>query len=188
MRSEVWSRDGWLKGVRRINSDNFGMRPAATEVSLVVIHNISLPPGEFGGDGVEHFFTNRLDPAAHPYFASIADLQVSAHFFLRRDGEIVQFVAADHRAWHAGTSVWRGRSDCNDFSIGIELEGADEIPYATVQYEQLNALLLAVCQRYPIRDVAGHCHIAPGRKSDPGQAFDWDALRQGFPGLSFPDR
>jgi len=185
-KGEGWSGDGWLEGVRRVNSPNFGIRPAATEVSLVVIHNISLPPGEFGGDAVERLFTNRLDPMAHPYFAAIAGLQVSSHFFLRRDGEAVQFVSVDGRAWHAGASCWRGQQECNDFSVGIELEGTDDTPYTALQYKRLKTLMQALCRCYPIREVAGHCHVAPGRKTDPGPLFDWDFLKKHFPGLVFP--
>lgn len=181
-----WSADGWWQGARRVESPNFGARPAGSAVSLVLIHNISLPPGKFGGVDVERFFTNQLDPAAHPYFATIATLRVSTHFFSRRDGELLQFVSADQRAWHAGASCWQGLEDCNDFSIGIELEGTDDLPYALPQYQSLNILLESLCARYPIRNVAGHCHVAPGRKTDPGPAFDWPGLRDRFSALSFP--
>jgi len=186
VKGKAWSGDGWLEGVRWVHSPNFGIRPAATEVSLVVIHNISLPPGKFGGDAVERLFTNRLDPRAHPYYAALAGLQVSAHFFLRRTGEVVQFVSADARAWHAGASSWRGRPECNDFSIGIELEGTDDRPCTVLQYRRLNTLMRALCRRYPIRDVAGHSHVAPGRKTDPGPLFDWVGLRTHFPELTIP--
>lgn len=185
-KGEGWSDDGWLSAARRVDSPNCGERPPATEISLVVIHNISLPPGEFGGDAVLRLFTNRLDPAAHPYFATIAGVEVSAHFFIRRRGELLQFVPADRRAWHAGASCWRGRNDCNDFSIGIELEGCDDKPYTRRQYARLHALLAALCQRYPIAEAAGHSDVAPGRKTDPGALFDWDCLRRRFPALVFP--
>lgn len=140
---------------------------------LVVVHAISLPPECFGGPGVAQLFTNTLDPAAHPYYAGIADLKVSAHFFIRRDGELLQFVSADERAWHAGVSSWRGQERCNDFSIGIELEGCDTMAFELVQYEKLADLLAALQARYPVREVVGHSDIAPGRKTDPGPYFDW---------------
>jgi AmpD protein len=144
---------------------------------LLVVHNISLPPGEFGGDGVLELFGNRLDPAAHPYYAGLAGLRVSAHFFIRRDGELIQFVATERRAWHAGASSWRGREACNDFSIGVELEGSDELPYADVQYTRLAELIRRLRRRYPLADLAGHSDIAPGRKTDPGAAFVWPRLQ-----------
>jgi AmpD protein len=137
------------------------------------VHAISLPPGHYGGDCIERLFTNRLDPAAHPYFAEIAHLRVSAHFLVRRDGEVVQFVPVERRAWHAGVSAWRGRSRCNDFSVGIELEGGDDTPFEDAQYAALAALLQQLGRRFPLRDVAGHSEIAPGRKTDPGARFDW---------------
>lgn len=178
-REKGWSDDGWLGAARRIDSPNFGPRPPGIEVSLLVIHNISLPPGEFGGPWVEDFFLNRLDATAHPYFAEIAGLRVSAHFFLRRDGELIQFVSTDQRAWHAGASAWQGRPNCNDYSVGIELEGADDVPFAAIQYERLLSLLAVLKARYPITDVVGHSDVAPGRKSDPGPCFDWTALQSG---------
>ncbi len=181
----AWQADGWLEGAIWRPSPNYGERPAG-EVSLVVVHNISLPPDEFGGDWVEAFFLNRLDPLAHPYFATIADAQVSAHFYIRRDGRIVQFVGCDRRAWHAGQSQWCGRSNCNDYSVGIELEGSDMQPFAEPQYAALWMLLAALRQRYPIVAVAGHSHIAPGRKTDPGPYFDWAAVRRQFPDLALP--
>jgi AmpD protein len=146
------------------------------EPALVVIHGISLPPGEFGGPHVESFFTNCLDPTMHPYFAEIADLRVSAHLLIRRDGQVVQFVPFERRAWHAGESDFRGRHCCNDYAIGIELEGTDDIPYTDEQYECLAAVLNALAAAYPrinARHIAGHSDIAPGRKSDPGPVFDW---------------
>jgi AmpD protein len=168
---------GLLRGARFIPSPNHDERPADVEISLVVIHAISLPPGEFGGDGVERLFTNRLDPAAHPYYATLDGLRVSAHFFIRRDGTLIQFVPCGKRAWHAGISSWLGRERCNDFSIGIELEGCDDKPFETLQYQRLAQLIGALAERYPLRDVAGHADIAPGRKTDPGPHFDWPRLR-----------
>lgn len=170
-------RDGWLSGAVRCVSPNFDARPAGSDVRLVVVHAISLPPEEFGGPGVEALFTNTLDPCAHPYYATIRDLRVSAHFFIRRDGTLVQFVSTDARAWHAGVSCWHGRERCNDFSIGIELEGSDTRPFEPVQYERLAALLRVLCAHYPIEAVVGHSDIAPGRKTDPGPCFDWAHLR-----------
>jgi AmpD protein len=146
-------------------------------VSLVVLHSISLPPGEYGGDAVERLFTNRLDADAHAAFAELRGLKVSAHFFLRRDGELLQFVSCDERAWHAGVSSWRGRENCNDYSIGIELEGLEGLGFESAQYARLAPLLRALQSRYGRVDVAGHEHVAPMRKKDPGAAFDWKALR-----------
>jgi AmpD protein len=177
-----WRAEGWLDGVAWLPSPNFGARPAGA-VSLVVLHNISLPPDEFAGDWVEQFFLNRLDAQAHPYFASIAGLQVSAHFYIRRDGRVIQFVACDQRAWHAGRSQWCGREDCNDYSVGIELEGSDTQPFTAAQYAALWPLIDALRQRYPIAAIAGHSDVAPGRKSDPGPCFDWAALRARYPEL-----
>jgi len=142
----------------------------------VVVHGISLPPGEFSGDAIMHLFTNTLDPRAHPYFESIGGLRVSSHFLIRRDGELLQFVSCNERAWHAGASSWKGREHCNDFSIGVELEGTDDLPYAAAQYTMLARLLRALRRVYPIVDVVGHSDIAPGRKTDPGAAFDWARL------------
>jgi AmpD protein len=174
-----WRLDeaGWLAGVRRVVSPNCDARPEGETVSLIVIHNISLPPGEFGGPGVEQLFTNRLDPAEHPYYQGIGDLRVSAHFFIRRDGELIQFVPCSRRAWHAGVSCWRGKERCNDFSVGIELEGTDDHAYTEAQYAVLNALLGVLRNAYPIDAVTGHADIAPGRKTDPGACFDWGRVR-----------
>jgi AmpD protein len=152
-------------------------RPEGAKVELVVIHNISLPPGEFAGPWIDDLFLGRLDPGAHPYFAAIASLQVSAHFLIRRDGSLRQYVGCDERAWHAGASQWRGREKCNDFSIGIELEGADDVPFAEPQYEGLAKLLRALTARYGPLALAGHSDIAPGRKTDPGPYFDWERIR-----------
>lgn len=165
--------DGLVEGVRYLASPNCDERPTGCPIDLLVIHAISLPPGEFGGPGVIELFTNRLDPQAHPYYAGLATLRVSAHFFIRRDGELLQFVPCAKRAWHAGVSSWRGRERCNDFSIGVELEGCDDTPFEDVQYAVLAALTRALCERYPIAEIVGHADIAPGRKSDPGPRFDW---------------
>ena len=156
-------------------------RPEGHAPELVVVHGISLPPGEYGGPHVEELFLGCLDPSAHPYFAEVHGMEVSAHLFIRRDGSMVQFVPFDRRAWHAGASNWWGRERCNDFSIGIELEGTDDRPYTDLQYEALAAALDALHAAYPGLDpsaVAGHCDIAPGRKTDPGPAFDWNLLRE----------
>jgi N-acetyl-anhydromuramoyl-L-alanine amidase len=146
-------------------------------VSLLVVHSISLPPGEYGGDAIERLFTNRLDWAAHPYFETIRGIEVSAHFLIRRDGEVVQFVSCDRRAWHAGRSRWRGREDCNDFSVGVELEGLEGQAFEATQYAALVSLAAGLARRYPIDAVVGHEHVAPGRKADPGAGFDWSTLR-----------
>lgn len=169
---------GWASGVRRLCSPNRDARPPGCAIELIVIHNISLPPGHFGGDAVEALFLNRLDCSAHPYFEQLVRLRVSSHFFIRRDASVCQMVACGERAWHAGVSQWRGRSHCNDFSVGIELEGADDVPYTDAQYESLNGLVLQLRVRYPIADVVGHSDIAPDRKTDPGPAFDWLRLRR----------
>jgi N-acetyl-anhydromuramoyl-L-alanine amidase len=181
--------DGWWAGARATPSPNFNARPPADgTVSLVVLHSISLPPGEYGGDGVERLFTNRLDPDAHPYFATLRGVEVSAHFFLRRDGALQQFVSCDDRAWHAGASSWRGRENCNDYSIGVELEGLEGERFETAQYDRLVWLLRALQRRYPHIALAGHEHVAPGRKRDPGAGFDWAALqaRSGWAADRFP--
>jgi len=172
------SDDGWLNIARRCPSPNFNQRPPDTVISLVVVHNISLPPKQFGVAYIEQLFTNCLNPQQHPYFAQIAHLQVSAHLLIRRDGEVLQFVPFGARAWHAGTSNYLGRDNCNDFSIGIELEGADDIAYEGVQYQQLAAIVQTLQQHYPhiAQQVTGHSDIAPQRKTDPGQAFDWPKL------------
>lgn len=164
--------EGLLAGGEYIPSPNFDERPAG-DIDLLVIHNISLPPDEFGGDGVERLFTNTLDAEAHPYYPAIAGLKVSAHFFIRRDGRLIQFVPCSERAWHAGVSSWQGRGRCNDFSIGIELEGCDTLPFTDPQYETLHELTQALRAAYPLRGIAGHSDIAPGRKTDPGPHFDW---------------
>jgi AmpD protein len=167
------SGNGLLADVRFVASPNCDERPAGDAVCLLVIHAISLPPGEFGGRGVEALFTNRLDPDQHPYYRKIAGLRVSAHFFIRRDGELIQFVPCDLRAWHAGASRWHDHERCNDFSVGVELEGCDEQDFEAAQYKMLNRLIAALKQRYPIAAIVGHSDIAHGRKTDPGPGFDW---------------
>lgn len=180
---------GWLRSARACPSPNHGPRPAAAHIDLLVLHSISLPPGHYGGPEVEQLFTNQLDWSAHPYFQRIRGLEVSAHFFIRRDGELVQFVDADARAWHAGHSCWRGRSQCNDDSIGIELEGLEGERFEPAQYARLVQLCQHLSLRYPIAHIAGHEHIAPGRKQDPGPGFDWAQLQAqlGWPNGFFPD-
>lgn len=175
--SQAIGQDGWLQHARRIPSPNFGPRPADTDINTVVIHSISLPPGIYGGDEIERLFTNRLDWSAHPYFEQIRGAEVSAHFVIRRTGELLQFVSVRDRAWHAGRSSWQGRDNCNDYSVGIELEGLEDTPFETAQYEALGTLLDALSQRWPITQIAGHEHVAPGRKRDPGSAFDWGRLQ-----------
>lgn len=178
MRCFVIGLDGWSSGVIRMPSPNFDSRASGTEIDLLVIHNISLPPGQFGGPYIADLFGNRLDCDAHPYFDQLRALRVSAHFLIRRDGSVIQFVSANDRAWHAGASTFCGRERCNDFSIGIELEGTDFEPFEPAQYEALVALTQALRTRYPLSAVAGHEHIAPGRKTDPGPYFDWDRFRK----------
>ena len=171
-------REGWWAGAQHCPSPNFGPRPAGTKVTLAIVHSISLPPGCFGGDAVQRLFTNRLDWDAHPYYDSIRGLRVSAHFLLRRSGRTQQFVSCDQRAWHAGASLWRGRADCNDWSIGIELEGLEGGTFEPAQYTQLTHLLQLLSRRYPLFEAVGHEHVAPGRKADPGAGFDWLRLRR----------
>ncbi len=171
-------RGGWLLAprVQHRASPNYGPRPAGACIDLAVLHSISLPPGQYGTGCVAQLFTNQLDWEAHPYFQSIRGLEVSAHFFITREGAIWQFVSADDRAWHAGASAWRGRSHCNDDSIGIELEGLEGHPFAADQYPALAWLLEQLAAQYPLAHLAGHEHIAPGRKHDPGPGFDWPRL------------
>jgi AmpD protein len=169
-------RDGWWWRAAPIESPNHNARPDSNDVSLVVVHSISLPPGEYGGDAIERLFTNTLDWDAHPYFQSIRDLKVSAHFVIRRSGKLLQFVSCGRRAWHAGVSQWRGRDNCNDYSIGVELEGLEGQRFEAAQYKQLATLLRALARRYTIDAVVGHEHVAPARKHDPGRAFDWARL------------
>lgn len=183
----LWT-EGWYRFAHRLASPNFGPRPAGTDVDLVVLHSISLPPGQYGGDEVQALFTNTLDWSAHPYFRQIEGLQVSSHFYVRRGGELWQFVSCDQRAWHAGTSHWRGRDNCNDFSIGIELEGLEGSTFEDAQYDTAAVLCAAIAQHYPLRGIAGHEHVAPGRKQDPGAGFDWPRLQRalGWPHSEFP--
>jgi AmpD protein len=186
-RDPLWQQ-GWYRFARHMSSPNFGPRPTGAVVDLVVVHSISLPPGQYGGDEVEHLFTNTLDWDAHPYFGQIRGMQVSAHFFIRRDGALMQFVSCDARAWHAGASSYRGRENCNDDSIGIELEGLEGERFEPAQYEALAAVGSAIAQHYPIRHIAGHEHIAPARKKDPGPGFDWALLQRAlaWPAEWFP--
>jgi N-acetyl-anhydromuramoyl-L-alanine amidase len=171
-------RAGWYRFAQRLDSPNFGARPSDSVVDLVVVHSISLPPGKYGGTEVQALFTNQLDWDAHPYFQTIRGLQVSAHFFIARDGALWQFVSCDDRAWHAGASAFQNRDNCNDFSIGVELEGLEGDTFESAQYISLARLCQALRQRYPIAHVVGHEHIAPGRKQDPGAGFDWPKLVQ----------
>ena len=174
----AWKIDprGLLPAAHFIASPNYDERPVDTDITMVVVHNISLPPGQYGSNNVAALFTNSLDPNAHPYFAGIYQNRVSAHFFIPRDGKLVQFVPCLQRAWHAGLSSWQGRERCNDFSVGIELEGCDTEGFEEVQYTVLKKLLAALLQAYPITDVVGHSDIAPGRKTDPGPCFDWTKI------------
>jgi N-acetyl-anhydromuramoyl-L-alanine amidase len=175
VKRSVW-RDGWWRHARRVRSPNFSARPTGEPVTLAIVHSISLPPGAFGGDAVQRLFTNRLDVGAHPYYAQLEGLRVSAHFFIRRDGATLQFVSCEDRAWHAGASRWRGREDCNDWSIGVELEGLEGGVFEAEQYRALVRLLRALARRWPLVEVVGHEHVAPGRKQDPGARFDWQRI------------
>lgn len=185
--SALW-RDGWYRYARALTSPNFGPRPASACIDLIVIHSISLPPGEFGNGQVQRLFTNQLDWDAHPYFQSLRGLQVSSHFFITRSGELWQFVSCDARAWHAGESGYRGKNNCNDDSIGIELEGLEGGLFEAAQYETLASVCAALLRHYPITYLAGHEHIAPGRKQDPGPGFEWSRLQDslGLPAKCFP--
>ena len=169
--------DGWWSRAQRIDSPNFGERPKHAQIDLLVIHSISLPPGVFGGNEIEALFTNQLDWDAHPYFAQIRGMQVSSHFVIRRDGGLLQFVSCDKRAWHAGVSHYRGRDNCNDDSIGIELEGLEGETFEVAQYDTLSVVCKELMKNYPIAHIAGHEDIAPGRKFDPGAGFDWQSLQ-----------
>lgn len=183
-----WLAGGWLQDARRCESPNRNARPPDAAIDLVVIHSISLPPGRFGGDAIERLFTNRLDCDAHPYYARLRGLAVSSHFVLARSGALTQFVGCDDRAWHAGVSRWRGRENCNDFSIGVELEGLEGQAFEAAQYDALAGLLSLLAQRHPIEGVAGHEHVAPMRKLDPGAGFEWRRLAAalGWPARYFP--
>jgi AmpD protein len=178
---QVDLESGLLRGVRQIASPNCDARPAGVEPELIVVHGISLPPGEFGGPWIDRLFTNELPPEAHPYFAEVAPLRVSSHLVIRRDGNITQYVSFAQRAWHAGQSSYNGREACNDFSIGVELEGTDTLAYEASQYQALADVIAALCAAYPKLTPArlvGHSDIAPGRKTDPGPAFDWPRARR----------
>lgn len=179
---------GWLRGARRVDSPNHGPRPPGSAVTLLVVHSISLPPGRYGGDAIERLFTNRLDPDAHPYYQGLRGLRVSSHFVIGRDGGLTQYVSGDRRAWHAGASSWLGRDDCNDWSLGVELEGLEGRPYTERQYAALVRLVRRLARRWPLRHLAGHEHIAPGRKGDPGAGFEWPRLaaRLADTGITFP--
>lgn len=177
---KIDAQGDYLEGARRVDSPNCDARPDGDEISLIVVHGISLPPGEYGGPYIDDLFSNRLDPGVHPYFREIDGLQVSSHLLIRRDGEVVQYVPFGKRAWHAGQSCFDGRDACNDFSIGIELEGQDDEVYTGVQYRVLAEVVEALLERFPRLDrkrIVGHCDIAPGRKTDPGPAFDWQHFR-----------
>ena len=176
--SACWSK-GWYRFAKHVPSPNFEARPSGVATDLLVLHSISLPPGQFSGDAIEQFFTNTLDHNSHPYFEQLRGVKVSAHFLIRRGGELIQFVSCDQRAWHAGVSTHAGRSNCNDFSVGIELEGLEGESFSTYQYESLISLLPMLLSQYPISFIAGHEHIAPERKKDPGAGFIWRYLQQG---------
>lgn len=170
---------GWLKQATKVPSENKNDRPKKGDIKLIVIHSISLPPNQFGGNHIDSFFTNELDPSIHPYFKEIYQLQVSSHLLIKRNGDITQYVPFHERAWHAGKSIYKGEENCNDYSIGIELEGADHIPYTVAQYEQLTFCCDTLIEKYPQlknEAIVGHCDIAPGRKTDPGESFDWSLL------------
>lgn len=186
---QAW-QSGWFSSAKHLHSPNAGVRPSGAAVDLIVIHAISLPPGEYGGEGVMQLFTNQLDWSEHPYYETIRGLEVSAHFFIRRDGALWQFVSCDQRAWHAGHSHYRGRSNCNDDSIGIELEGLEGQTFEETQYVTLTNLCEALAKHYPIAHIAGHEDIAPGRKGDPGAGFDWPRLQNNlaFPSSHFPKK
>lgn len=174
-------KTGWLRGIHRVPSPNRDPRPPGCEPELIVIHGISLPPAEFGGEWIDRLFTNSLPSAAHAYFAEIAHLRVSAHVLIRRDGGLTQYVPFTDRAWHAGESTYCGRDACNDFSVGIELEGTDDVPYEAVQYVALASVIQALRRTYASlrhAELVGHCDISPGRKTDPGPSFSWDLLHR----------
>lgn len=184
----TWDERGWLLNVRHAPSPNFGSRPTQYQggenrVNMVVVHSISLPPGVYGGGCVQRFFENKLDFSAHPYFETIRGLEVSAHFFIERTGVIWQHVGVFDRAWHAGKSCWMGRENCNDYSVGIELEGLEGLHFENAQYVALQSLIRSLCTILPIEYIVGHEHIAPGRKADPGCGFEWQRLRVGLQDL-----
>ncbi|MDD2933719.1 MAG: 1,6-anhydro-N-acetylmuramyl-L-alanine amidase AmpD [Methylotenera sp.] len=175
MKTQLIDKAGLAHHAQWIASPNFDARPQA-EICLIVIHNISLPPGQYGGNGIVELFTNQLNPAEHPYYAQIYTQKVSAHFLIRRDGALIQFVSCMNRAWHAGASIWQGRERCNDFSVGIELEGSDFEAFEPAQYQTLKKLIVGISDAYPIQAIVGHSDIAPGRKTDPGPFFNWQAI------------
>jgi N-acetyl-anhydromuramoyl-L-alanine amidase len=183
----LWSQ-GWYRFARQLHSPNFGPRPPGVCIDMVVLHSISLPPGQYGGEQVQQLFTNQLDWSTHPYFQTIQGMQVSSHFYIQREGELWQFVSCEDRAWHAGVSNYRGRDNCNDDSIGVEMEGLEGDCFEPAQYETLQALIGAIAQRYDIAHIAGHEHIASGRKNDPGSGMDWALLQRslGFLTQCFP--
>lgn len=190
----VWQH-GWHSRAHHLPSPNFGPRPPDAAIDLAIVHSISLPPGVYGGDEVERLFTNTLDWDAHPYFEQIRGIEVSSHFFIRRDGALLQFVSVQDRAWHAGKSSWQGRDNCNDHSVGIELEGLEHHPFEQAQYEALAGLLCDLRTTWPIQHAVGHEHVAPGRKEDPGRAFEWARLAsltgwssECFPALAMPQQ
>jgi AmpD protein len=189
MPHSIW-KNGWCLDAEKCESSNFGPRPQLAHIDLIVVHSISLPPGQYGAGGVQQLFTNQLPWDAHPYYQTIRGLKVSAHFFIERTGKVWQFVSCNDRAWHAGTSSYRGRSDCNDDSVGIELEGLEGESFEAAQYESLASLCKALGQQYPIAHIAGHEHIAPDRKKDPGPGFDWTRLQKNvaWPHQFFPER
>lgn len=188
MSFDLWQQ-GWCLGAEKCESPNFGPRPVNAHIDLIVVHSISLPPGQYGGQSVQQLFTNQLDWDAHPYFQTIRGLEVSSHFFIERTGRVWQFVSCNDRAWHAGVSEYRGRPNCNDDSVGIELEGLEGDTFEVPQYESLARLCQVLGQHYPIAHVAGHEHIAPGRKKDPGPGFNWDVLQKNvaWPPQYFPE-
>ena len=169
--------EGWLRGARQVRSPNHGPRPAGATLTLALLHSISLPPGEFGGDAIDRLFTNTLDWNAHPYFQQICGAEVSAHFVIDRHGQLTQYVSVLDRAWHAGQSSWRGRDNCNDYAVGIELEGLEGGTFEPAQYDTALRLLRSLRRTFGIAQVAGHEHVAPGRKADPGPGFDWRQLK-----------
>jgi N-acetyl-anhydromuramoyl-L-alanine amidase len=174
-------KTGMLRGARQIASPNYDSRPAGVKADLIVVHGISLPPGEFGGPWIDQLFTNTLPAGAHPYFAEVCSMRVSSHLVVKRDGAVTQYVRFTERAWHAGASMYQGREACNDFSVGIELEGTDTLPYEAAQYDALAKVVAALCAAYPLLcadRIVGHSDIAPGRKTDPGPAFDWPLARR----------
>ena len=187
----VDSSSGVLREARQVRSPNFDSRPAGLAADLIIVHGISLPPGEFGGPWIDRLFTNSLPPDAHPYFAENAGRRVSAHLLIRRDGTVTQYVSFNDRAWHAGVSQYEGRQACNDFSIGIELEGTDTVAYDERQYQALAQVVAALCRAYPsLRPtrLAGHSDVAPGRKTDPGDAFDWPLAHRSIAAACTPDK